>query len=395
MAKTPASHASEPTVQWIDSTHDLKDFCDHAKAHPIVAVDTEFHRERTYYAQLALVQLRAGDRMVAVDPLADIDLQPLYDLLQDDDVLKVLHAAKQDAEIFLHAMKTPMAPVFDTQVAAALLGYGEQVSYGFLVEKLTGVALDKLHGRSDWMRRPLDKAVVDYAIDDVRYLPEMHARLQSELDDKGRRTWLDEEQADLTDASKLVTNPDEAWRKIKGAGKLKGKSVVVAQQVTAWRERMAMKRDLPKRHVLADNIVIDLARQRPKELKQMDRMRGFDDGAKRRYGKELLACIREAEGIAPELWPAPKESKPRRVDDALVSCLWAVVELQARENDISPQLLVSKGDLQKLAAQEEDIDVLAGWRRDLVGERLLAFLAGEVVLGVSGRKAQLQASSEA
>ena len=390
MAKDTDPHHADASVQWIDTTHDLKDFCEHAKAHPIVAIDTEFHRERTYFAQLALVQLRAGNRMAAVDPLADIDLQPLFDLLQDDAVLKVLHAGKQDAEIFLHAMKTPVSPVFDTQVAAALLGYGEQVSYGFLVEKLTGVALDKLHGRSDWMRRPLDEAVIDYAIDDVRYLPDMHARLQSELDDKGRREWLDEEQSGLTDETQLVTNPDEAWRKIKGAGKLKGKSLVVAQQVAAWRERMAMKKDLPKRHVLADNIVIDLARQRPKEMKQMDRMRGFDDGAKRRYGKDLLRCIKEAQEIAPELWPAPKEGKPRRVDDALVSCLWAVVELQAREHDISPQLLVSKSDLQKLAAQEDDVDVLRGWRRELVGNKLLAFMEGEIVLGASGRKALLQ-----
>ncbi|MCP4501457.1 MAG: ribonuclease D [Deltaproteobacteria bacterium] len=377
-------------ILWIDDDKTLATFCTEAAKHAMLAVDTEFHRERTYYAQLALVQLGSHGVLACVDPLAKLNLSPLFDLLTDENVLKLVHAGRQDVEIFFQLMNKTVTPIFDTQVAAALCGYGEQVAYGVLVERLCKVRLEKSHGRTDWMRRPLDKAVVEYAVDDVHYLPEMVERLTETLQSKGRRDWLDEEQTLLTDEKKLVVDVDQVWKKLKGAGKLRGVSCAIAQHVAAWREKRAMHKDLPKRRILSDEVVVDLARQKPKGMAELDRMRGLEDGLKRRYGKELLKLVSEAEAFDEANWPAPKEGKPRLVDDAQVAALQAVLEIQAREHGISPQILASKNDLQKLCSGERDVSVVQGWRHELAGEVVLGFLAGERSLTCSGKKLVLK-----
>ena len=372
---------------WIDSQPALDSFCAEAACEPFIAVDTEFHREKTYFAELALVQVGAAGKIACIDPLSGIDLAPLDALLQNVKVLKLMHAARQDMEIFFDRTGRLPSPVFDTQVAAALLGMGEQTGYGALVEKVCGVPLSKLHVRTDWMRRPLDAGVIAYAADDVRYLPDLYRHLDEALEGKGRRAWLEEEQAVLCDLSTYETDAPNAWKKLKGAGKLKGVSLAVGRQLAAWREEEARRANRPKKWILTDEAIIDLARQKPVKASALARMRGLDEKVRRKYGEELAGLVACALKIPEKDWPPPLGQGERMtVDDALVNALSAIVQLQAGENRISAGMLASRKDLELAAAGEENIPLYKGWRKALAGGEVKAFLKGELRLQVvSGR----------
>lgn len=373
---------SEP--RYIDDPDALAGFCAALRASDWLALDTEFIREKTYYPKLCLIQIADDNTIGCVDPLALDDLTPLFELLYDPGVVKVLHAAQQDLEIFHYLHGSPPAPVFDTQIAATLLGQGEQVGYAALVQRVLGVELDKSQVRTDWSRRPLSAEQLAYAADDVRYLRELYRRQYTALQQRGRLAWLDEDFAALSDPQRYRIDPETVWSRIKGAGRLRPGQLVVLRALVAWREREAMTRDRPRRWIVDDNLLLDLARLQPDSADKLEQLRGFEGERRRRYGETLLAVIAEAREMPRERWPQPTRPEPLSPEqDALVDALLAIVKLAAGEHEVSPGSLAGRRDLERLV-QGEDVALLHGWRKALVGRAIQAFLAGAGVLTVGG-----------
>lgn len=382
MAKSKKRSKKGPPVEWIASTGDLDNFCSHIQEKGFVAVDTEFHREHTYFSILALVQLGTDHRIACVDPLSDdLNLGALKDVLLDSSIVKVMHASRQDLEIFYERTGSVPAPLFDTQVAAALLGMGDQLSYGAVVESVIGVRLKKTQGRTDWMRRPLHSDVLAYAGDDVRYLPEVYRSMNGELEKLGRRDWLDQEQVVLSSPETYQLDTVDIWRKVKGAGKVRGVGCAVAQRIAAWREEYAREVDRPKRRILSDELVVDISRQVPTEMAQLERMRALSDGIRKKHGRKLLELVQEASNTDRSDWPKPQTRVSLRpVDDGVVDLCSAILQLQARRGQVNAGLLANRDELKRLAAGERDLKVLRGWRKQLAGDRLLELVEGRLRL---------------
>lgn len=337
-----------------------------------VAIDTEFVRERTYYPRLCLIQAEVGGGILLVDALALPDGGALARELASDARRKVVHAARQDIEALLPVTGEPLAPVFDTQQAAALLGFPAQVGYAELVRQLLGVELAKGHARTDWARRPLSPEQLAYAADDVRYLPALADALEARLAAAGRGGWLDEESAGLRDVSLYRVEPDDAWRRLKGLERLDGRAFAAARSLAAWRERRAMARDLPRGWILQDAAILELALARPRTREALARVDGVPPGTAARAADELLEAIareppdgRRDEDAAGR--PGPEQVKLQK---ALQKRLAEV----AAELAIQPEVLATRRELAALARGERDVPALRGWRREVVGEKLVAVL---------------------
>lgn len=357
--------------------------CAELRRSAVVALDTEFIRERTYYPQLCLVQLADPHQLVVVDALAVPDLAPLDALLADSRVLKVLHAARQDLEIFAHRMGAVPAPVFDTQVAASLLGHGEQAGYANVVHQLLGVTLDKSLVRTDWAARPIPAAALDYAVDDVRYLLEVHHRLRAALVERGRLEWLDAEFATLARLDTYRVEPTEAWRKVRGIQRLTGAQRGRVVALAAWRERLAIELDRPRGWVLKDEVLVDLARRNPADEAGLAATREMPPQVVKRRGAELLAALRAAgeptETEAPRARLTPDQ-------DALVDAMAALVRLRAATQGVAPANLATRRELERLVLGERELEVLEGWKREAVGGALLELLEGRLTLTVRDGK---------
>lgn len=345
------------------------------------ALDTEFIREETFWPELCLIQVATDDHLACIDPLALDQLDPLLELLDDPAVTKVLHAADQDLEVFHHLSGRIPAPVFDTQLAAPLLGYPEQAGFGRLVESLLAVRLAKGHARTDWRERPLPPAALAYAADDVRYLVPLYEALHAGLAERDRLGWLDEEFARLTDVTRYEHDPDTAWRRLKGIDRLPDAGRAVACALARWREQQARQDNVPRGRILRDDALIDLARAQPDDRKQMTRLRSVRGRALDRHGDALLDLIGKARHQAPpplEAAPAPAELDQR--GEALVEALHAIVRLRASEHEINPAAIVARRDLARIAAGESARALLEGWRAGLVAADLDAFMAGRLSL---------------
>jgi ribonuclease D len=334
-----------------------------------LALDTEFVRERTYYPRLCLIQAATGGQIVLIDVLAIADGGALSPVLTDPGRPKILHAARQDIEALLPLTGAPLAPVFDTQQAAALLGFPAQIGYAELVRQLLGVELAKGHARTDWSRRPLSREQLAYAADDVRYLPAIAAALGERLSAAGRRAWFDEESAALRDIALYRVEPAEAWRRLKGLERLDNAAFSAARALAAWRERRAMARNLPRGWVLPDAAIHQLAQSRPRA------------GSCRTPMPYRRAWLRARPSFDRRDFAAAPDDLPLR--DAVgraarcLSCGWrsvAGLAAIAGELDIQPEILATRRELAALARGARDLSVLAGWRRGVVGERLLAVL---------------------
>ncbi len=355
------------------------------------ALDTEFIREDTYYPQLCLIQVATDDHLACIDPLALDHLDPLVELLDDPAVIKVLHAASQDLEVFHQISGRVPAPVFDTQLAAPLLGYPEQAGFARLVESLLSVHLAKGHARTDWRERPLPPAALAYAADDVRYLVPLYEALHAGLAERDRLGWLDEEFARLTDATRYERDPDAAWRRLKGVDRLPDAGRAVARALARWREERARADNVPRGHILRDDALIDLARAQPGDRKQMARLRSVRGRALDRHGEALLDLIGKARHQAPppsEAGPAAAELGDR--NDALVDALNAIVRLRADQHEVNPAVVIARRELARIAAGESAQALLSGWRADLVAETLDAFMAGRLTLAHGSAGLQLR-----
>lgn len=356
----------------IDTADALTQFVARSAHAPVLALDTEFMREKTYRAELCLVQIADGAHAVCVDPLAVPDLSPLVPLLTSSGAVKVMHAARQDLEVLLPAVGL-VTPVFDTQIAAALAGHPSQVGYAELARRLLGVELPKAHTRTDWARRPLSAEQQEYALDDVRHLAALRASLLDTLGGLGRIGWLEEELAALANADALRVAPEDAWKKVKGLPALDPARHELARQLAAWRERRAADRNRPRGWILDDAVLREIVVRLPRSMAALEALPEMQESVVRKCGEELLAIV-SAAGIADPAPPLPRRERPDPAVVALVKKLADVSNAVAKDLGISGEVLATRRELEKLAAGKRDVSLLRGWRAEVVGQRLLAAL---------------------
>ncbi len=390
-----------PVPEYIDSQEKLADACHALAAASVLCLDTEFHREDTYYPQFALLQVFDGTRCLIIDPLAVSDLSPLWDVLRQESITKVFHAARQDIEIILSEGHTIPAQLFDTQIAASLLGYGLQVGFGNLVQRLLNTSLAKQESFSDWLARPLRPEQIRYAADDVLYLMPIYKRLKQELETAGRLDWLAEEQATICSVDTYAMSPEEMFWRVKGSNKLRPQALAVLRELAAWRERTAQAEDRPRRRILADETLVELARQNGEKNIAFERIRGMRTATVRKYGRDIQVAWHRGTTCPKERWPQrariPNHSPGTELRREMLSTL---VKLRADEERIAANILADKSDLAALAswaARNEEppaAQCLQGWRRRLVGEDLLRLLRGEICLCINSqtRRAEISTS---
>lgn len=372
-------------IDFIDTREALNRYCDQLRDVDWIALDTEFLREKTYYPKLCLLQIATPDQVACIDPIAIDDLSPVLDILFDISVTKVLHSGRQDLEIFYHIAGKVPSPVFDTQVAALMLGYPEQVGYASLVKDALGIELDKLHTRADWSLRPLSREQLRYAADDVVYLVKLYQRLCEKLAELGRSDWLLEDFQRLTNRVLYENPPENAWLKVKGGNRLRGDSLSIMQSLARWRERIAQQKNRPKGWILRDDALIDIARHKPDSLAALGKIRGLSEGLVRNSGDKIIELVNEATGHTPIPFPEKgKHTKLSPDQNALVDVMMALVRLSGEQNNLNPAVLATRRQLELLVLGDTESTVVQGWRRKFVGKQLLEFLNGELKLSIRG-----------
>ena len=381
-----------PTPRLVTTTADLDEVCRRLAAEEFVTVDTEFMRERTYWPELCVVQL-AGDAEVAVlDAQADgLDLSPLGRLLAEPGVLKVFHAARQDIEIFVLKFGMVPQPLFDTQIAAMVAGFGDQVGYDALVASLTGGSIDKAHRFSDWSARPLSAAQIAYAAADVTHLREVYRRLRDRLNQDGRLEWVAEEMAALADPATYRPDPDAAWERLRPRSSNR-RFLGMLQAVAAWRELEAQRVNIPRQRLLRDETLLEIAATAPTTPDALARARGVTRGfAEGRSGASLLQAVAEAGHVPDSALPlAPSSRDGARPSPALVSLLKVLLATKCERHHVAAKLVASSDDIERLAVEDApDIPALHGWRREAFGEDALALKQGRIALSAAGREIRL------
>ena len=385
----PSRQESEESlsVTPITATDALAAFCESQSDSSFLTVDTEFVRESTYYPQLCLIQVAGDTDSAAIDALAPgLDLAPFLALLDDPDIPKVFHAARQDLEIFYTLAGKVPAPVFDTQVAAMVLGFGDQVGYEVLVNKVLGESLDKSSRFTDWSRRPLTDRQIRYAMADVIHLRPIYEELSRRLGENGRAHWLSEEMQVLTAEDTYRNAPEDAWRRVKARG-LRPRPMAVLQAVAAWREREAQRRNMPRNRIVRDDTLLDIAGSMPQSAADLARIRGVNKGLPdSRAGSEILAAVAEAMAIPKEDLPVQKrrEAPPPGVGPT-AELLKVLLKARCDTLGIAPRLIANSDELEKLAIDDNaDVPSLKGWRRELFGNDALALKHGKLALKIEG-----------
>ena len=379
-------------MEMIAETGQLASLCARLSTAPFVTVDTEFMRERTYWPKLCLVQIAGADDAAIIDPLiGDLDLGPLLDLLAAPGVLKVFHAARQDIEIFFQLTGAVPAPLFDTQIAAMVCGFGDAAAYETLVAKLALARLDKASRFTDWARRPLSERQLRYALDDVVHLMTVYAKLVRRLEESGRATWLDEEMASLSDPSIYAAEPGEAWRRIKIRGS-NPRVLGVLREIAAWRETEAQDRDMPRNHVVRDQALVEIATHPPKDATALAHVRGLPRGfAERARGAALLKAVARGLALPEAALPQRDGAKPlpSRLGP-LVQLLKVLLKAKAESHGVAQKLLANSEEIERIAAEEDaDVPALRGWRRELFGADALALKRGTHALAAGPRGVEL------
>lgn len=354
----------------------------------LLALDTEFMREKTYFARLCLLQFAAGDGAWIVDPFVVSDLGPVAEALADPSIVKVMHSGVQDLEILTRLLGRPPAPVFDTQVAATLAGFPAQVGYARLAKELYDVDIDKSDTYSDWSRRPLTPAQVEYALADVRHLPRMYLELKERLEREGRLAWLQADFERLSAPATYEIVPEEQFRRIKRVSSLSRRQLGVLQQAAAWREREAQRRDLPRRWIVSDESLIQVARRQPKDAGALGELRGLNVRSLGDGGKGLLAAVEVGLTVADDALPRITKRPRTAVDiEGVVELMGALVRVRAAEHGVAVPLLATRADLERLASGErDDSALLQGWRKALIGDDLVALGEGRLTLRVADGK---------
>jgi ribonuclease D len=380
-------------MQPITTTSELAAACRRMASHSFVTVDTEFLRETTYYPLLCVAQIASADEAVVIDALAPgIDLAPFFALLADEKVMKVFHAGRQDIEIVWHQAKLIPHPIFDTQVAAMVLGYGDSISYDQLVQRITGDTLDKSHRFTDWTRRPLSEAQLTYAISDVTHLRDVYLVLVDDLGRRGRVDWVQEEMNVLTSADTYRMDPEKAWQRLKTRVR-KPKELAVLIEVAAWREREAQARDVPRSRVLKDEVIGDIAVQAPTTTERLKNLRSLPKGFERsRWGEAIVAAVSRGLERDVKTLPRPARLPISTNGTAVVELLKVLLRMISERHHVAAKVIATVDDLERIAADDAaDVPALHGWRRELFGERALALKHGDLALAIEkGRVAAVE-----
>lgn len=368
----------------ISTTEELASACSRLAQHPFVTVDTEFLRETTYYPKLCLIQMASPEEAVMVDPLAEgIDLAPFMALMTDQNVVKVFHAARQDLEIVWMLGRVLPAPLFDTQVAAMVCGYGDSVGYEQLVNDLAKARIDKSSRFTDWSRRPLSEAQLVYAESDVTHLRDIYLALQADLAASGRESWVAEEMAVLNSPGTYEVKPENAWQRLKGRLR-KPKELAVLMELAAWREREAQQRDVPRQRVLKDDALMDIVQRAPRSAEALGELRSVPNGFERsRAGGEVLAAVGRALALDPHSLPRLERERGRPSNGAVLDLLKVLLKATADAERVAPKIIASSDDLEEIAGDDEaDVPALHGWRREIFGEKALALKNGALALRI-------------
>ncbi len=377
-------------IQFIDTASALNELCAALQPFDWLAIDTEFLRERTYRPELALIQIAAGDIVAIIDPLALDSLEPLLSILYNPATTKVLHAAGQDLEIFYWLCGKVPENLFDTQIAAPLLGYQEQLGYGNLIREVLGVELAKSHARADWMRRPLPEKQLQYAADDVIYLARAYPIMRDRLQELGRLDWLQAEWRDMTNPERYEKPAEQMWKRVKQVNNLKGARLSVAQHLASWREVTARTLNTPRTWLLKDPLILDLARQMPDDIDELKHVRGLSAGTIRQHGKAIVSLISEARQSAPiPIGPQTRKGGLTVGQDAAVDLLEAVAKLYAAELAINATVLAPRKSIEDLIRGQTETAVLQGWRHELIGQRLQRVLDGETKVAIEAGQLQV------
>ncbi|HUW72629.1 MAG TPA: ribonuclease D [Methyloceanibacter sp.] len=369
----------------IARTDDLAAACAKLATAPFIAVDTEFMREQTFWPRLCLIQIAGGDTEVLIDSMApDIDLKHFFDLMVDESVVKVFHSARQDVEIVHHLAGVIPHPIFDTQVAAMVCGFGEAVSYSMLVKRMLGRNLDKSSRFTDWSRRPLSERQLVYAIGDVTHLRDLYPKLRDQLDKSERASWLNEEMAVLTDPATYELHPEQAWRRLKMRIKTQ-KALAILMELAAWREREAQSQDVPRSRVLKDEALYDIAGQAPRSAEDLGSLRSLHNGFARSHrGRAVLEAVQRGLVRDPKTVPPLRRGEPMPPEaQAVVDLLRVLLKATAGHHGVAPKLIATADDLEQIARSDDaDTAVLRGWRRKLFGDHALALKHGGLALAI-------------
>jgi len=367
----------------LTTTDEIHAACERFARHPFVTVDTEFLRETTFWPRVCVIQLASPQEAVAIDALAEgVDLSPFFSLMANEDVVKVFHAARQDLEIIWRLARLIPAPLFDTQVAAMVCGFGEQASYVELVKAVTRANLDKSSRFTDWSRRPLSEAQIAYAIADVTHLRDIYEHLRSRLERSNRLHWLADEMQTLTSPATYEQHPENAWERLRHRAR-KPRDLAVLMELAAWREAEAQTRDVPRSRVLKDDVLIEIAQAAPRDVDALANLRAFPKGMERsRAGAEIVAAIERA--LARDPSTLPRIERERRAGNgATVELLKVLLRQVAEETGVAAKLIATVEDLEAIAASNDaDVAVLKGWRRAIFGEKALELKRGRLALAV-------------
>ena len=390
---TDKTHPENRNFEFVDTPAALETCCRELAGSEFIALDTEFLRERTYRPILGLIQLATPDYTACIDPLAFDSLEPLKPVLLDPSITKVVHAGEQDLEIFHNDWGEIPSPVFDTQIAATLMGSGESIGYAALVSKLLGVELDKSHSRTDWLRRPLAGKQLSYAADDVIYLARLYPIMRSKLAELGRLDWLTDDFANLTSSSRYVVEAGDAWRKVKGIGKLKGLSLAIACELAGWRESEALDKNTTRKRILADDALLELARLQPDKKTDLSRFRQLQHSSIQKQLATILEVIDRGRSLPRDQWPVLERKRPLNANqEALMDALMAIVRLRADAEHIATGTLASRKELELLVRGETGLELLKGWRNRLVGSALQEYLEGRMTLVIKNGKLTTRAA---
>lgn len=389
----PAPDSEEDVLPLVDSPAALAQLCARFADAPRLAVDTEFVREKYYYPRLELAQISDGKQIALIDVPAAGDLKPLAKLLANPRALKIFHASDQDLEVLQLALGIAPLPIFDTQVAAALLGYGHQISLSNLVRMIAGVTSGTTQSVSDWTHRPFSPEQLVYAAADVRHLHLLHDRLTEDLKTRGRTNWYEDEQKDRVQT--MVHDPDtpdtELYRRVKDWSSLSRRELAVLRELAIWRENTARQRNLPRRTIFTDEGLLDLARFQPDNRAKAQKLRRLNPGQFNRYFDELMVAIKKAQALPSDEWPEKPVGERQEIPTGLLELCQALLRTMAERHDIAPTVLATSGELQQLilhrtAPKSDEIPLLHGWRYEVAGRHLVALLQGrmQVVVGADG-----------
>jgi ribonuclease D len=372
----------------ITTTEELRAVCERMARQRYITVDTEFLRESTYYPLLCVAQMAIENEAVVIDALAEgIDLEPFFSLLNDEHVIKVFHAARQDIEIVWHMSGKIPHPIFDTQVAAMVLGYGDSISYDQLVQRITGDHIDKSNRFTDWTRRPLTDAQIVYAISDVTHLRDVYLKLDEDLHKRNRSNWVSAEMSILTSPETYRADPERAWERLKSRVR-KPKDLAVLMEVAAWREREAQTRDVPRSRVLKDDVLGDLAIQHPTTIEKLGHLRSLPKGFERsRWGEQIIEAVNRGLARDPKTLPRLERHRGAQNGGATIELLKVLLRMTAESHGVAAKVIATVDDLDRIAADDHaEVAALKGWRRELFGEKALALKHGQLALAVERGK---------